>query len=663
MARVSFTLRKLGEVSDNQGGSYLQLTEAEYEAHAAAQGGTWEQDFSARDFDSGLRADGYAVAPNRLGTGFVEITPVSYSTATLSYGVPIELDAEGAPVIGVTPAPYEAVVVYNRFRYPVSLEDGRIVSRAFTRTKVDVEDLPEGEWAYFTLFVRYRSNADDYTLPYANLEILVPKNYGSTLLLYERLPIHYREQDQLIGLPASDTGMLVLPTGQEVDVVDIGVYPIGGVYGPLFRFLSVFGYEMDKARTLLDYLMVSHDPLLANTSSLDALALMLQFPVNTNDMNGLRIRRMLMSMSDLYRSKGSLQGFHDLVYTIGDTTAVIDQVNHTIDVHAQRVNFCYETSTGRDGESNEPTYRPAHEVEQYLPITLAGVYDPLNYPGTLPSAGTEYAPGQYWAASAGTLNSYSVNEGEPILVHGDDLDQFDVRPPYFADGARYSSADFTVVDSFPLEIPLTFTWDGTAGDPVTHMWIRLPSPIPVKLGDEVFVTVGSSDRLRALRLSNGVGGTNVYGEGTYVKNDDVTVANARVTDIATEDTFDIVFAEVLVDLSDRQTFVLEDILIERNRIGTFFNGDSTTGSWVLGEDGITLARDYRFSTVGTPSASSPTTGPGISIYTEQTDKTRELLNIYFNDFFPLGEYTKYSGNVTYNAVPGQTEIDAYYLTV
>lgn len=680
MARISFKLRTPSVSIDNTGGSYVRYDTDAYNLAAstgnAASPGVWLEDTGTRDYDSALRADGIVLSPEEVPEGYLEVSAVGYGVVNAKFGVPITL-LEGEPVVGSSPSPYEAILVYSPTRPPISVGDGQVVSppRSYTDSDIDISDLPdggslpEGRWAYFTLFVRYLSTLqDDYYIAYASTEVLVPRNYGSTLRLWERIPESFRTQDELIGTVPDDYGFVTTPAGQ-VSVATIGAAPVGLSFGPLFRFLSIFGFEVDRVRTTLDYLMISKDPREANSSSINALCEMLGTGVSSNDINIGRLRNFLEVYGRLLRKKGTLSGVTDLVRVLALSESELDDLNKLITIFSQRVNYCWDPSNGEDALSNTPEYREAHEVEAIFPEISQGVFagtdsfDPDN-PATFPQSSVSYAPGMYWAASAGTFDGITVSDGDLIVMYGDPAaPSFGVRPSSFTD-THYSSYTNISVSG------VAYATDNSNNDiGVNHMWVRFPSPVPVRLGDYVYASVhsGSGDLIVRGRLSD-VSTGDIVGEGGSIEVRGEHVAQVQVSANASPTAWTLCFMEILVDMSGTgASFALSStdggILIERNFIGHYFDGDTKTGTWVLGSDGFTTDRDYRWSTRGSYNSSSTFSGPGISVYTEEFNKTVTLLQKLFPKFFPAQEYAQYdfAPSVTvYDGVPGLDDIDAYY---
>lgn len=657
MARVSFTLRNPSTLTDNVGGSFVRYDSAVYNAAASAGAspGAWLYDTpeGTRDYDSALRGDSTLTPPNEVVSGFFEATAVCYGLINIRYGVPI--DTSISPSSSTVPVPSEALVVSSSSRFPTAVEDGRLVSRSAISVDDDFSGFTPGKWTYLTLFVRYQSINEDYYYPTANLEVLVPFNYQSTLLLWERIPEHYRTQDELIGTVPDSFSNVVTPYG-SVFAPSIGCSPDSSSFGPLFRFLSVFGFEMDKMRTLLDYMMISRDPREANSWTLSATGFTLSMLLRPQDINLDRYRNILENYSHLLKSKGTVRGLKDFIRTFSNCDSKVDEQANQITVYSQRVNYCYNPFNGQDYYGNNVLYRPAHSVEAVAPTFIQGEFDPNTFdpldPGTFPESLESYEPGIYWLASASASSfggvPIQVAAGDYIVMYGaTDSPQFAVRPQTF-ESTTYDSYDHLTLSGTTYS---TSALGASVG--VTHAWFRLPSPVPVKEGDEVYVRIASSEsasrKVVRARLVNAAD-LSVVGEGSfgidglyhYVSAPVLTPSNLSSAE------WTACFAEILVDFSNPEGGLAEDfpfdlssILIERNYIGPYFDGNKSTSTWVINPEGIPVDKDHRWSTRGEYGAISPTVGPGISIYTEEYRKTVALLQTMFEKFIPASEYGNY----------------------
>lgn len=279
MARVSFTLRK------TDGGSYLQATPSE--------------DIDV-DNDSALRGDalgGVFSAPSlppspsvpQFGASSTfSATPADYGSVLLKWDIGTTLSTAASTS---SPVPVEISVRYSSIGEPMSPLEGSLITTITSSTEAYSflhGGIQEGSWAYYSLFVRYESTTlEPWYERAASLVVLVPKNYQSTDLLWSRIPEHYRLTDTSIAadVPEDLQGR-----------------------GALYRLMSVFGWELDRARTLTHYLMRQKDPDLSTPEVLDALAYELGIDIKTSDLGSTRLRNIIGDIRYLREFKGTVQG-------------------------------------------------------------------------------------------------------------------------------------------------------------------------------------------------------------------------------------------------------------------------------------------------------------------------------------------------------------------
>lgn len=556
MARVSFTLRRSD--SDPDLGSILR----------------WDDDLGAdrTNYDSALRADGFQIAPEEFTESFFDVTSVCYGEVSLSWGVDI------SPTVGEAPTVTGIVVVYSPLGEPQTIASGDILVEASDTFSYEHTGLVEGRWAYYSLFLHYESSGgDSYYERAASLAVIVPKNYGSNLMLWKRIPEYYRIQDTLLG----DSNFSPC----------LGNVPPGNVVGPLFKYLSVIGFEMDRARTMIDYQMVSFDPDLANTEHLDALGQQMAVGMRESDLGGKRLRTLMNDVGFFRRSKGTLLGTEFFGKSISGSVVEIDQDAGEITVYSQRVNYITSPKNG----AGITTHRPAFYSEQFSP-------DPFEGGSGLFPAEDLWPSTSLFPEEDTTLGGYNT---------------------------------YTVVGS-------SFTPNGSgASVGLTSVLFHLDSPVPVKLGDRICFSVQSNVGTNGIKWArlvdsegNEIGFENVSSTvGGSPAFEIVAVDNAEL------DTFTNSYIEYLVNLDEAGTFTNELLLAERNYLGTYFDGDTVRGGWLIDASSVS---DYRWS--GSDNASP-------SIFAEDYERTKAIVNELLFDVLPITEASKYT-IVSYNAIPG-----------
>ena len=370
MARVSFTLRS----EATQLGSYLRYDEGVSGART--------------DYDSALRADGLQIAAPTFTSSSFSASSDCYNEVSLSWEIPIV----DSTALTATPQVTGTVLVYSATGEPQTIGSGDILVESTNTFSFTHTGLPEGRWAYYTLFVHYQSTGgDDYYEQAASLPVLVPKDYGSTFALWERIPLFYRLQDTALGDDTWDADCF----GGRIEA--------GTKVGPLLKFLSIFGFDMDRMRTMLDYQMVSNDPSLANTEHLDALSKQLGVGLLSSALGGQRLRALLHDIGVFRRSKGTSYGTEFFAQAAAGSDLDITQSTGQVKMYAQRVNHITVPKTG----VGITTDRTALPTEVSSPIVFNR--DPAS--GYLKNLGTGGT-----ALDARYGNSTGVDSFDPALL-------------------------------------------------------------------------------------------------------------------------------------------------------------------------------------------------------------------------------------------------------
>lgn len=318
MARVSFSLRRhpanagelVGVGSFNRGTSTLQVT-----AGAAAV-----------DQDSALRADGIIIDIPASAESSFEARAINYNNVELTWTL-TEAFTDIANVLPAETKLISVALVYSPNGAPETVQDGTLIyqgtdfiySHQSSYTVVTdqgnetVYVPPSGRWAYYSLFAYYNESGANGTYYYnklASLEVLVPNNYGSTDDLWKKIPKYYRELD------ATNSSYL-------------------------YRYLSIFGFEIDKTRTLIDAVMTQYDPLLADSEAVAELANMVGLEVT--DLGTTRTRALLHDIGYLRRSKGTIDSITGYLTAVsGGAVDVVTNASapyYEFYVHSQRANL------------------------------------------------------------------------------------------------------------------------------------------------------------------------------------------------------------------------------------------------------------------------------------------------------------------------------------
>jgi hypothetical protein len=328
MARKSFRLRRVSGVGDAVGvGSFVRGLPSTQRLLGV----------SAADQDAALRSTGIITVSETADVSVFSAIPIEYNAVELAWiltdpFVEIENIAEGnSGLIGVA-------LVYSTTGYPETVADGKLLVNSditayvhqeqiliTTDTGTVIKSEPEsGKWAYYTLFGYYNTDGVDGSYFYerlASLEVLLPFDYGSRSALWKRVPQYYREMDS----------------------VNASLDPNELNRGQLERFIDVFGFEIDRTRTLIDSLMVQYDPLLAEADAVEELATMLGLELNVTDIGVSRTRALLHDIGYLRRQKGTENSTVAYLTAVsGGDVSVFTGASapyYTFAVHAQRSNL------------------------------------------------------------------------------------------------------------------------------------------------------------------------------------------------------------------------------------------------------------------------------------------------------------------------------------
>lgn len=232
---------------------------------------------------------------------------VDYGTVELAWSI-----QEGVLVAtpSAVPRPTEVSIRYSLVGEPRTVQDGSYVT-AITlgqeRFNFTHRGLPDGRWIYYSLFVKYESTSQPaWYERVVSVKALTPSRYNSIEMLWNAVPEHYRIQDGLFGNNSK------FPDGHPLFE-----------RGPLYRMLSVFGWELDRVRTLVRYQMIARDPDLANDEVLNALVYELGLPISTVALGTARLRNVVSDIAYLREFKGTIEGTREWITAVTGSDVVI----------------------------------------------------------------------------------------------------------------------------------------------------------------------------------------------------------------------------------------------------------------------------------------------------------------------------------------------------
>lgn len=330
MAFTSFTVRN----TTADGGSALRRTNVTQDSGTPSGSGS-------AIYDSGLRADGY----------FIPV-PRSYLESTFSVNVyrrdEVELEWNITTPLVATPAgmdfePVELLIRASASGEPVTANDGFLVKSYtysdYEETLTDKQRpyIIEGGWIYYSLFLKYAdSTGDAFYEKVADLSVQIPLNFNSTNALWSRIPTYYRELDYDYATNTS---------GYDHE------------NGPLYRFIELFGWEMDRVRTTIYDTMRVNDPDVVHSSAIDALATQTGVEFGKYALGTTKLRTILNNIGYLRRSKGtqdSVEAYISALTGCGVSTTKVDGVIN-FNVHPMRANLFSDPFFNQGATSPLPT--------------------------------------------------------------------------------------------------------------------------------------------------------------------------------------------------------------------------------------------------------------------------------------------------------------------
>lgn len=215
------------------------------------------------------------------------VTPSGYGSAALSWTYPagawsvlrVVRSSRGNPADEL-----DGQILFNRDNTPAT--------PAATDT-----GLTPGHWYYYSLFL-YDTTSSSWVRS-ATASVLIPTDYGYTKRLADLLPSVWKAQD-LQGIGST-----------EIDEDS-----------SLYRFLSVFGYGLDIARSGVESLLSLGNPAQLSESMLPAALAQYGFSYEPQ-LGTSAMRKLLRNAVRLYQLKGTVAGIEEFITTATGWPATI----------------------------------------------------------------------------------------------------------------------------------------------------------------------------------------------------------------------------------------------------------------------------------------------------------------------------------------------------
>lgn len=319
MAYTSFRLRKANVTAGN-GGSAVRRSFYNQDLSTPAGSGTAAT-------DSGLRAE-----------NFVEAVPASYLESEFIAEVfqrdRVELSwrLEQALVSTLTATyePTKIVIRASNDGEPTTVSDGvevtEVTANNYFEQYTDIKTssrthIGDGKWVYYSMFVLFEELAGaSYYERVAVLSVQIPYDFGSTDELWRHVPTYYRELD---------TSYVQSTPGYSYS------------NGPLYRFIELFGWEIDKIRTTVYDTMRINDPQVIHSSAIDALAEQVGAEIQKDTLGTAKLRALLDNIGYLRRTKGTIDSISSYISALSGCGVSVNTAVTPIEfnVHPHRVNL------------------------------------------------------------------------------------------------------------------------------------------------------------------------------------------------------------------------------------------------------------------------------------------------------------------------------------
>jgi hypothetical protein len=672
VARKSFVLRNTSSTATTRG-SYLQYPSGS----EAASLGLVVRD----DIDTSLRSDqatrsvdvisepitepvlrdplipGYSDRNGNLLTkvSFFESHIVDYDAVELSWG------ANLSTTLTTTPQPTRVIINYSSLGEPQTVSDGLSIIDTNTASKVTHRPTP-GEWAYYSLFVKYEAYTGNasagastpvmYYEKAASMAELMPKNYGCTDDMYSKIPAYYRSLDG------------------DLD---------NGVGGPLYRLISLFGFEVDRTRTIIDYLMSFKDPMFAHSEVLDVISKDLSLGIRSDEIGTPALREVLNSIGSIRRTFGTPLSVKTIVEALTGSYVDINELNNVIKVYAQRVNLLKDpdiysgargsfaggspyttdfSTTLLTGGASVPSVTFTYSGgDPYSSLTTIDEFplDPTVEPSPFDDPATFNELWSYFPDPASGGSTTVLQTIEPyVYVTGGETLTFSIQ------GSLYTNAQDSV-----LRVAFYGVGEGAASAGYTGIGSSLYSTLDGAeiVGTDVFVADanGSIDDSRSPAYEGGIP-SSVFFTDYYIagSSEPVTIGGIKYWNITIPDTitdYTQVFFAVFIGPNANLLKGFAKMLLERTTAGEYFDGNSINGSWLVDSPTGSRVSDYRW--YHEPEPSSPTQEGeeefNYSVYNSNYQKKRALLNRYLIEMLPVNQLSKsdtvYSNDTGYLSTP------------
>jgi phage tail-like protein len=620
--------------------------------------------------DNSIRSDGYVVASSDTGLSTFDATVFNVSkqvvnntnvyTSTLRLTWTLETPLEDSPAVT---APIGLEIVYNLYGEPLTIEDGVSVFTCNLATYVETVDhitasIKPGSWVYYGFFIKYSDGTNVWYERAVTNYVQIPTQYGSIDSMWQRVPEYYRALDQ-----------------SDAD-------------NHLYRFLELFGWELDKLRSLIDSLSTINDPLVSITPSLDLLAKQLGIPHSSVELGTNRLRTVLLNAFELRKRKGTRLGTAGYISALSGCATTYNDVTKTFKAYTQRVNLLsdpkfrqqniiYNLGTPASIERNALILRTTDQDATLRDIdSISNAI--RNYSSTTPPNYTTYTTNltTSTAASVGWgvytsgyvfSSSASVPVLQNIVYNGEDV-PFNSIPVVLSDGngisitipedvngpqtvVVYGRKPFMYHTSLPYYTSFNCNLSSASFANMRFMTYDtiindIEQPIPEAIDEAFFYDSWNN--------------TSASNQGLYTLGMDVQYNNTNPAE-ATSGRFGlalplpdggvyankVVVPALLFSVDPGESIVISEWLVEPLGLGKYFDGDTVTGGFIqaANQSSAIGLSDYRWG------ASGGQNNQDFSYYTldygRVTSIVESMLDEHIVPVTMIGDYT-----LNWDVIPG-----------
>lgn len=563
-------------------------------------------------------------------------------------------------------SPIEVHIVVNQYGEPLTVEDGVSVfscnASNFVQTYRHSSTLYKpGTWLYYGFYIKYSDGATEWFERASELRVQIPRYYQSLESLWQRIPEYYRALDYSDG------------------------------NGDLRRFLSLFGWELDKARTLIDSLVSINDPLTSPTPSLDAIAAQLGVPTNSVEIGTYRLRNVLSNIFNLRQRKGTADGIASFIAALTGCRSRFDAATDTFYIDTQRINFVSDPKF-RQQDLNFYTGTPSNVDRTPFTLRKTDGGSALRNTDNNDDAIRNYNANP---TAASALASYTTNVfvdsaasvGWGVYTYGAAFNAASAIPiieQVDYNGESIPSGSVAVVNSGGTGLKITIPSNAT-GSQVVVVYGRKPfyyrndviyyTSFDCNLSGASFVNFRMIDNDNIINYletnppdslgsslyydtwnTESAANQNIflYGNGAFYNASAPGLATAGRFSIQQPDTPSVENVEkaivpaLVFFANPGETIVVSRWLVEPNAVGRYFDGDDIYGGFVqeANQPSVVGVSDYRWGKSG------GNTNEDFSYYTLDYERivtaTERIVEEYLIPVNMIGQYT-----IEWNTIPGE----------